>query len=1273
MNLQNVQTRDLSTVIKLNTNIAKRKAGNLPVDKLEAKLKSLVERSNSATDKHRITTENISIPAELPIAEKAEHIVGLIQDNQVVIVAGETGCGKTTQLPKLCAMAGLGARGLIAHTQPRRVAATSVARRIAEEMNCQLGETVGYNIRFNSKTSDQTRIKLMTDGVLLSEIESDPLLSRYEVIIIDEAHERSLNIDFLLGFVKKILEKRKDLKVIITSATIDIEKFSENFNRAPIVQVEGRSFPVEVRYRPLEESEDQNDDPLMGGVVNAVDECISESPGNILIFADGEGQIKSIIKKLKNLNLSQTELLPLYARLSVAEQQRIFKESGKRKIIVSTNVAETSLTVPGILFVIDIGTARISRFSQRNKIQQLPVEKISRASADQRKGRCGRIAPGICIRLYAEDDFNAREEFTPPEIRRTNLAAVVLKLKALRVGEVTEFPFLEAPTDRAWKVAFNSLFELGAINQDQEITPVGLNMARLPVDPQLARILVDEKLAAVEEMLIICSLMSVKEVRMRPHDKQQKADQLHAFYNKSDSDILTAINLWNELAKQRESTSSNQFKTWCSKNLINFLGWLEWRRVYSQLKEAVESLGIKPNPSAAHDDHVHSALIPGFITHIFQKTTEAHYQGARGLKVWLHPSSLQFKKRSPWQLSAEMIETEKLYARMNCPLKPEWIGPYAQHLVKNNYSDIHWSKKSGKVVAYLNQSLFGLPIVNRKPVNYASIDQQKSREIFLLEGLAKHQVSANFPFLSANKKKLDSLEETEIRQRTNNLKIDPDTLGELYNQVLPEHIVSLVSLQKWLKRDFKARNKQLTFTIEQLSNNVSTSNEDFPSTILVKGVELPLSYSFAPGSEEDGVSVRIPEEMLGQFHERDFDWLVPGYLPQKVEAAIKSLPKATRKTLIPIKDTANWCTQQLLEQATDGKWFVDELARVLQIKTGKQFKPSDFDLANLEPHLKMKFSLAKRKGSSHLSSSLKEALSKVAKPAKTHTTQSDKFYEWEFAKYELEKETTKGKVKLRIFQALADRQQWVESIPCNNLNQAISTHRQGIARLLMLEHKSKLNKAFNSWPDKTQFEKLCIRYGGFKSLFDAVLIAIGQNLVAKQLIQSEQEYRQVSKQFSSKVLPLIAEYLGQLLPLIKLREKLFQQLSRLNYNSFPDSIDDIKRQIKELWDSRTLQQIDLALIDDFVRYHKGAELRIKRINENYPKEKAAMEIWEEWHQWWLDLNTEALQQTSKEELNYLYWQLQEYRLSLFSPGIKTKTSISSKKLQSYFEALEDKL
>ncbi len=760
-----LQTADVANWYRLNNSIAARKAKQQPFDQLNEKLIKLEKASIEKTKAYQIDKQKLNIPPDLPIAQHQDEIIKLLQSNQVIVVAGETGCGKTTQLPKICALAGLGARGKIAHTQPRRVAATSVAKRIAEEMDVNLGEQVGYSIRFNNKISASTRIKLMTDGVLLTELENDPWLSQYEVIIIDEAHERSLNIDFLLGFIRRIIKKRQDLKVIITSATIDPQKFSKSFNNAPIVLVEGRSYPVEVRYRALEDSEEQSDSPILTGIQNAVDECYAESAGNILIFSDGEGQIKSIINHLKKMNLAQTEILPLYARLSISEQQRIFASSGKRKIIVSTNVAETSLTVPGIIFVIDIGTARISRFSQRNKIQQLPVERVSKASAEQRKGRCGRVAPGICIRLYSEDDFNQRDEFTPPEIKRTNLAAVALKLKAIGVNEVEDFPFIEMPSERAWKSAFISLFELGAIDDDGKITKTGKQMDKLPVDPQLSRILVQPNLIAVEEMLIICSLMSVKEVRMRPHDKQKKADELHKQYEQADSDILTAINLWRMLAEQKSSLSVSQFKTWCSKNLINFLGWLEWKRVYSQLKEAVQREGINIPSGEAHSDEIHASLIPGFITHLFQKTTEKHYQGVRGLKVWLHPSSLRFKKGGDWLLSLEMIETEKLYARMNGLVKPEWIEKYTQHLVKTNYQDPHWRKNSGQVMVYKSQTLLGLPIVNNRLISLANIEPEKARQIFIIDALAKDNLSAEFPFVIANRKKLNSLEEAENRLR----------------------------------------------------------------------------------------------------------------------------------------------------------------------------------------------------------------------------------------------------------------------------------------------------------------------------------------------------------------------------------------------------------------------------------------------------------------------------------------------------------------------------
>ncbi|TQV82985.1 ATP-dependent RNA helicase HrpA [Aliikangiella coralliicola] len=1296
MELHQLQTKHQGKVFHLQKTINQRSKQGLAVDQLQAKLKRLVESSNSETLKNRIEPETISIPHELPIANESDEIVSLLQNHQVIIVAGETGCGKTTQLPKLCVKAGLGARGLIAHTQPRRVAATSVAKRIAEEMNTELGDIVGFSVRFNNKSSDKTRIKLMTDGVLLTEIESDPLLSRYEVIIIDEAHERSLNIDFLLGFLKTILSKRKDLKVIITSATIDPQKFSKNFNNAPMVNVAGRSYPVEVRYRPQAADNDVErqgaGDSLMDSVLLAVDECCGESTGNILIFADGEGQIKNIVKQLKNANLSNSEILPLYARLSINEQQKIFSASNKRKIIVSTNVAETSLTVPGIIFVIDIGTARISRFSQRNKIQQLPVEKISQASADQRKGRCGRIAPGICIRLYSEEDYLQRHEFTSPEIKRTNLSSVALRLKAMKVNDVESFPFIEQPSDRAWKVAFNSLFELGAIDEQQRITTIGRQMAKLPVDPQLARILVQPDLVAVDEMLVICSLMSVREIRERPHDKQQKADQLHAAYHQSDSDILTAIKLWRDLQAKRAETSSNGFRQWCSKNLINFLGWLEWRRVYSQLKEAVAALGIKINENPCQEDEVHSALIPGFITHIFQKTQEQHYQGVRGLKVWVHPSSLSFKKRVDCLLSAEMIETEKLYARMNCQVKPQWIEKYSQHLMKSRYDDIHWRKKSGKVMAYLSQTLLGLPLVNRRLVNYSTIDLVRSREIFLKDGLALDQLAEDFPFLRANRQKLAQLEEQEQRQRQNNIRVDSDSLMALYAEHLPSHICSLVSLKKWLKRDFKKRNQQLSFSIEALTNNLSDSQEAYPSQITIKGFDLNLSYCFAPGSEEDGVSVEIPQNMLSQFSDRDFDWLVPGYLEEKVLATIKSLPKSLRRDLIPLGDTATKCCEMLWAIDQTGKLFINELAKVLQRLTGKHIQSSDFNLENVEPHLKMKYKILggrktdtnlRGKNSSGSNKALKsitslssDKISRFEEKGKTAIKKQEKFQHWVFGNFQIEQEISQNNFVSRIFQGLQDFGSHVKLVEFPTKQSALKSHIVGVSRLILIANQTHLNKMFNAWPEKSQLEKLSIRFDGFRMIFDVLALAYAKSLISseKRFASNgeldESGFKKLCDQFQQNFRVVMAEQLNALLPLAKLREAIASDIGGLNESSFTDSISDMRGQLQALWQTKYLLSAEEPFFENYTRYHKAIKARIKRIKENYPKEQNALDTWLAWHSWWNELTKQKSGPAVENELERLFWTLQEFRISLFSPGIKVKGGVSAKKLQTLFEQVE---
>ena len=1275
VNESNLQTRDVADWRRLNKAIAKRKKSGQPFDRLAQKLVALENKSKEKTEANLISENKLSIPHELPIAQKQEEIISLLKTNQVIVVAGETGCGKTTQLPKLCAMAGLGARGQIAHTQPRRVAATSVAKRIAEEMNVQLGEEVGYSIRFNKKSGPKTRIKLMTDGVLLTELETDPWLSKYEVIIIDEAHERSLNIDFLIGFIRRILTRRKDLKIIITSATIDPEKFSASFNNAPIVLVEGRSYPVEVRYRPIEDEENTgNDDPILLGIQNAVDECYAESSGNILVFADGEGQIKSIIKHLQKMNLSQTEILPLYARLSISEQQRIFAQSGKRKIIVSTNVAETSLTVPGIIFVIDIGHARISRFSQRNKIQQLPVEKVSRASADQRKGRCGRIAPGICIRLYSEEDFTNRPEFTLPEIKRTNLSSVLLRLKASGVEQVDDFPFIDAPSDRAWKTAYNSLYELGAIDESDAITAIGKLMSRLPVDPQLARILAQPDLTAVDQMLIICSLMSVKEVRMRPHDKQNRADELHRQYDVETSDILTAIKLWNTLEKQKAELSSSQFKTWCSKNLINFLGWLEWRRVYFQLKEAVDNEGIKINKAEVHADDIHAALIPGFITHIFQKTQERHYQGVRGLKVWLHPSSLKFKKGGSWLLSVEMIETEKLYARMNCEIKPEWIEKYAGHLVKSNYQEPHWRKNTGQVVAYLSQTLLGLPIVNRRLVNFGNIDPAAARTIFLLEGLAKDNLKADFPFVLANRKKLHEIEETEHKHRESSIKIDSERLAQLYGSNIPEHVVSLPGLRKWLKKDFKQRNKMLTFSLQELSSRKVSDEEAYPAVITVKGVELKLEYAFAPGTEQDGITVIIPDAMLSQFNERDFDWLVPGFLEEKVLAAIKSLPKATRKKLIPLKETAERCTKELnLKYATKDLRFVDALAKVLQRDSGQQIKITDFDLENISPHLKMKFKLLSTQGGKKqqtISSVWPEIQSvKVSnKPVGNR-----KITSWDFNEFRIEQVNKESGVVTRKFSGLVDCTTFVQIQAFPSQSIAASYHQLGVGRLVLLDNKSMLNRLYRGWPEKANLERLCIRNGGFQELFDGLCQSLCNELINSLESISRKDFSRLSEKFAEQVHRFLANKLTEILPLIKLREKAFAEIGDLNEKVFSASIKDIRSQLESLWLRERIANLRPSFSDDYSRYHKGILARIKRIRENYPKEADALDVWLDWLDWWTTLEKSANHNIAPNSLDELFWALEEYRLSLFSPGVKVKGGVSAKKLQKEFEAIEAKL
>jgi ATP-dependent RNA helicase HrpA len=1278
------QTRDTARMISLRRRISKKGERPENVEKLKADLEQLLADSDQVSAQIKASIPRFELPKELPISEKSDLIVNLLKDNQVVVIAGETGCGKTTQLPKICLTAGLGVRGKIAHTQPRRVAATSVSARIASELNSPLGEFVGYSVRFADKLSDRTRIKLMTDGVLLAELQSDPFLSQYEVIIIDEAHERSLNIDFLLGFLKKLLKKRRDLKVLVTSATIDPKSFSDYFDDAPIVLVEGRTFPVSLEYRPIEESISGGEDPLLTTISQSVESCMAKSPGDILIFSNGEGEIKNISQHLQQAKLENTKVLPLYARLGIKEQQAIFKSSNQRKIIIATNVAETSLTIPNIVFVIDIGTARISRYSQRNKIQQLPIEKISQASAEQRKGRCGRICPGTCVRLYSQEDFEARPEYTLAEIKRTNLSSVVLRLSALKVREIESFPFIEAPDERQWKVAFNLLFELGAMDVKRHISDIGRRMSKLPLDPQLARVLLTPNLIAVEELLVVCSFLSVRDVRMRPHDKPQKAAQLHQQFIDSSSDVMTVIKMWRILAEQKKNLSSSGFRRWCGKNLINFVGWLEWRNIYSQNKQQLRDLGVSIHSAPASHEQVHQGLIVGFISHIMTKTQERYYQGARGIKIWLHPSSLFFKSKANWLLSAELFETDKLYARMNIPIQPEWLESAAPHLVKENYQDIHWRKNKGQAAAFVNRTLFGLPIVNQRLVDYSQIDPKHSRELFLINGLAEDCINQKLPFLEHNRKMLLILDEEEEKLRTSNVKLTSKAIAELYEEKLPTQINNVFQLKRWLKKDWNKRNELLSFSKDKLSHREVVGIEDYPSQITIRGVVLNLSYRFSPGEKEDGVFVDIPRQMLNQFKQSDFDWLVPGYLEEKILVVIKQLPKNYRKQMIPLADTALDCSKKILAMDYLTLPFKRTLINVLKEIRNVELGLDDINLLELPTHLNMKFSSDSHASSKQTAGRIESSLEKLKNitlasgdSCDSSQTQSkpERLYRWPEQNISLETTSELQGQTIRKFQGLKAYPQYAQLETFSSLEDAAEEHKKGVARLLLIDNLRFIKEMKNGWPERQKIEKYNLRFGGFAPLLDWLVLSEAVKLVTKSdgSVSTSKDFQDLCREFKHNIRRRLSEQLLLIEKLLVHMSCIYEKLSQLKKDVYRSSVEDIKSQLSSLWQQRHFLNLAEELMPSYARYFQAIDARIDRIRQNFPKEQQALNTWSEWNDWWLELSNENLSAELVKELMALFWLLQEYKISLFASNVKTTRRVSAKKLQKAFEQFEDNL
>ena len=931
-------------------------------------------------ERRRTSVPEVSYPPQLPVSLRREDLLAAIRDHQVVVVAGETGSGKTTQLPKLCLELGRGVRGAIAHTQPRRLAARTVAQRIADELKVPLGGAVGYAVRFDDRGSEDTLVRLVTDGLLLAEIRRDPLLRRYDTVIVDEAHERSLNIDFLLGCLHRILPRRPDLKLIITSATIDTERFSQHFGGAPIIEVSGRSYAVEVRYRPPGEDEE-----LLDTLADTVEQLLAERDGDVLAFFSGEREIRDAAELLGGRLGPKVEVLPLYSRLAAADQQKVFGRSRthKRRVVLATNVAETSVTVPGIRCVVDTGLARISRYSARLKVQRLPVEPISRASADQRKGRCGRLSDGVCVRLYSEDDFNARPEFTDPEVLRTNLASVILQMAAFELGEIESFPFLEPPDRRQVRDGIALLHELRALDPAaaEPLTPLGRKLARLPIDPRLGRMVLEaDKLGCAHEVAVIAAALSIQDPRERPAEQRGQADQLHARFADRSSDFLGYLNLWTYLRSLESELSRSQARKRCKAEFLHYLRIREWQDLVAQLEDAAREVGVTLNAAPADAPEIHTALLSGLLSHLgMQDGGSREYTGARGAKFAIFPGSVLARRGPTWVMVAELVETTRLWGRTAAAIDLKQVEGLAEHLVKRSYGDPRWDRRRAAVVATEQVTLYGLPIVGGRTVQYGRIDAPAARELFIRRGLVEGDWDQRHAFMAENERRIEEVEALEARARRRDLLASEAARAAFFDALIPQDIVSGRDFDRWWKAARQAQPSLLEYPMDVLiEGDISPSDRDRPARWKQDSLEFALSYRFDPGSAADGVTVHVPLAALGAVRETNFEWLVPAFRRELVETLLRGLPKPLRRPLVPIPDAADALLAEITPRSGP---LLEVLAGAIERLRGVRISASDWSLGDLPTHLRMTFSIEDEDGTVLASGGSLDALRDQLRPA----------------------------------------------------------------------------------------------------------------------------------------------------------------------------------------------------------------------------------------------------------------------------------------------------
>ena len=1241
-----------------------------------------IERSVLKRQQRYDNLPKVSYPS-LPVSDKKDDIKAAIADHQVVIVAGETGSGKTTQLPKICLELGRGVDGMIAHTQPRRLAARSVATRIAEELETSLGDKVGFKIRFSDQVSENSYVKLMTDGMLLAEMQNDRFLNQYDTIIIDEAHERSLNIDFLLGYLTQLLKKRPELKLIITSATIDPERFSQHFDGAPIIEVSGRTFPVEVRYHSPEEMGD--DIEQTDAIVNAVDELRNEAPGDILVFLSGEREIRDTQDALARQQYRNTEIVPLYARLSASEQNRIFQSHSGQRIVLATNVAETSLTVPGIKYVIDPGMARISRYSARSKVQRLPIEPISQASANQRAGRCGRVSDGICIRLYSEDDYLGRPEFTDPEILRTNLASVILQMLALGLGDIGGFPFVQPPESRNINDGFRLLEEIQAIVRKKgapQLTKMGRQIARLPIDPRYARMVVEAANSnALAQVMVIAAGLSIQDPRERPQEKRQQADEKHSEFADKESDFISLYNLWTHFREQQSTLSQNQLRKWCKTNFINYLRMREWQDIVSQLKKSVAELGMGTTRQEADYASVHQAICSGLLSHLGMKDKDREYLGSRNTRFMIFPGSDIAKNQPKWVMGAELVETSRLFARMAAKIDPAWVEPLAKHVTQSSYSEPHWSKKRGAVMAWEKVTLFGLPIVARRQVVYSKIDPAVCHELFIREALVEGNTRMQFEFLTHNQALLEQADELEQKTRRRDLMVDEQQLVDFYAGKIPTDVNNEAAFRKWYKTlDEKATLEFTEDDVYRQQPGTSVANA-FPDSWKQGNITLPLGYHFEPNATDDGVTVFIPLPLLNQVEDIGFDWQVPGLRHDRIVAMIRSLPKRLRKNFVPAPNFADACLSDMAQTDKQGRprTLIEAVSYKLKRMTGVEIDEDEWNITQLDRHLIMHFAvvddernvIARGDDLHTLKQQCQGQVKQTFEAAATPELERKGLKQWDFDDLPESFTQKLAGFEVQAYPALVARGNVVDIELIDEQQKATRLHRQGVNVLIRNAMPSPLNYLQEKLPNKAKLGLYFNPFGQIKPLIEDCILAGIDALVQKFVSDTGADIREKSAfdacvevvrgNINDKVLA-IAEQVEQGLTLAHQCQKQMKGNVPL---SMVSALGDCKAHLASLVYPGFVSDIGSARLDDWNRYIKALQRRLEKLPIDPNRDRMHQVTIEKVLAQWQATRKKFPQDKQPDALDDVRWMIEELRVSLFAQQLGTAYPISAKRILNF--------